>query len=181
MASEDRTRTTAKCRVASRFLKCRSGRAIGHASETQTFGEMLAVPCLLEDDPGDDIAYRRLGLDRQAVRHQPPGAFDLAQLRAASRHYGGHIGTAGALRSKSAKASYSGAARTGRRQASASTKKVRNTGPCAVHHADASASSARPIRDRSTPRSALVVGLAGLISTARSKCFSARSKHRRSK
>ena len=94
-----------------------------------------------------------------------------------------HIGTAGHARSKSVKRLRIAAQHELGDAKRRPVPRTGNTGPCAVHcrKGGFSASSARPIRERSTPRSALVVGLAGLTSTARSgNAPSARSKHRRS-
>jgi hypothetical protein len=50
---------------------------------------MLAVTRADKDDPTDEIAYRRLGLNSQAARYEFKGTFGKTQLRAASRHHGG--------------------------------------------------------------------------------------------
>jgi hypothetical protein len=65
-----------------------SDRAIQASRETQALGKVLAVTRAVNGGPGEEVAYRRPGMNRQPLRHQLLGAFGVAQLRAASRRHG---------------------------------------------------------------------------------------------
>src|ERR1700710_2424941 len=49
------------------------------SGKTQALGKMLAVT-FAKEGSGDEVAYRRVGLNCQTLRHQLPSAFDEAQL-----------------------------------------------------------------------------------------------------
>jgi hypothetical protein len=60
----------------------------GDPGETQTLGKVLAATFRYNEGPNDELACRRLELNRQALRHQLPGVFGNAKLGEASRHLG---------------------------------------------------------------------------------------------